>query len=353
MLDEEPSVLYRSRLTLCQNIIRVCSQWHDIGVEFMYEVLELVGWTPVRGVSAVLSIFEASAKSDPEGRGYGRWTKRIDIADIIFLSNDDAQLFLKLLSLCHNLTILVCRAGRDPAFLQSETHHRLLQILENRSLKSFRRLDWPLSMRFGHPAHSPVVPTLPLTSLDIQIGILPPLIVRESVTTLSLRPSYGKAPDPLSSPDWHFTRLKHLGLADLADRDVEPLVPFLIQHSDLLRSLAIRSRYDNENIIFNLSSLTQAVAQLRTLLIRDVDLPFLSGSYPTLTHIGVIDIPRHFNGVITPGPIRAMRSDIFPSIQCVRLLELQEPIDSHSTYGAALVLCVGRGIKVEQVVGEE
>ena len=350
--DQETAILYKSRVEMGQNIIRVCRVWHSIGVELVHEIIQLVGWYSDQRLAAILSSFEASTSSDPVGRGYGRWTKRIDFDVMLFAAEGTEDHFCKLLSLCHNLTTLICRARRDSTSVPSQIHLRIVQLLESRFPNTFRRLDWQASIDFTIDSSPlPIAPTLPLTSLDIEARILPPQIARELVTTLILRPPYGAPPDALS-PEWNFPNLQHLALVYIGDRDVEPMTPFVRQHANTLQSLALRSRYDNRTICVDISDLIHSATQLKALVIRDVDMVMLypPAIFHTITHVGIIGIENPYPAAATPGPASALKHGLFPSLKCLQLLELEAPIGSYHPYGVVLGECEGLGITVRQVV---
>ena len=246
-------------ITTKRAIAGVCKSWRDVGVEFLYESIEIPEdpTGPNARIGTLASIFERSTSdgqlrvghmSSSASLGYGWWTKRIACANDFPSSDEEAKDLFSLLGLCHNLQIfsMIKMRGRGQPCPRSYLVG-LSSLLESRFAHSLRRVEYytrPPRFRDDTSTAStiPRVPGLTCLGIVVREGTavfdIPECHLESfrSVTTLTIRlPS-----DILNLPShWTFSSLLSLAIRNVATGDIPALVPFVKRHRDTLIHLYI------------------------------------------------------------------------------------------------------------------
>ena len=340
-----------------RTIVQVCREWHALGIEFLYETIQIghtrpVGEGQVEELAATLSLAPDSSahSSSPTSvsgsyaQSYGWWTKRLDCHALVFQHYFPALTLL--LTQFHNLSVVTI----EPVQAPNDMTLRLIQIFESRFSHSLRRLDIKIHKN-GSP--HPDLPVIPLFSLDI--------CVKYSLSHSGKQDSFKNIssltldlPSTLQSYDdsLYFPNLKHLGLLSIGLLDISTLMQFVNRHSETISSLNMQPL----GTCRRLSHLINCTRNLRTLTLHDTAIMYLmteQSSYPGITHVGLQSTTRlQYLGRCLGWLERILKErSFFPDLTLVRLLDHHDQTMSDLEWASVIGACASAGVRLQSCRG--
>ena len=302
-------------------IVQVCRSWREVGVQFLYEAIQLREEESER-IMDLVNVLQQSASAS--GQGYGGWIKRIDCHSTL-VSSEDVERLASLLECCHNLQILSISAHEGS---EAGIQTRLNPIIQSRFVHSLNRLDYFVDNIFKDG----FLPNVRLTSLGIdplQLSSDTPLHPSlAEVTTLTINPSSTGVIRHFPS-QWHLPRLRTLAIMHLIDPEIPVLQPFIERHQSTLIHLSLQVATSASPR--NPGRLLGSLSCLQSVTLNDKDIPGLTrtarqdgrNANPTVEYLGIIPFSTSHNldrDCITKGLGDILQHGVFPKLKVVRLL---------------------------------
>ena len=213
-------LIMRAKMTVSRQtklaILLVSRVWKELGIEFLYESIEIPG--VYDKINRLLEVVRQSANGSYLGHGW--WMKRIDCT-LVGLRTFYNQV-LGLLSLCHRIEIFSL-SGKQP--VRFSISNRLMEILHNRFHHSLRRLE----LFINETEHAlSILESTPLLSLAARVDDLTAhLPLNPNFNTLTTLTIYMPKTIHSIPTEWRFPNLRSLSI-DYFDYDDYPaLTPFL------------------------------------------------------------------------------------------------------------------------------
>ena len=343
-------------------IVQVCREWRAIGVEFLYEAIDIRAHTTAPyylGLDRLVSIMrDSSVELDSEEGsevGYGRWIKRVNITtDLLNVENDFGSL-VSLLNLCYNLSILSIDGNDHP----DRATFQLAEIVQTRFPHSLRRLSTKVH---DTNAHRVFLPFIPLRTLDVkvdhQLSDLQGRFSFETITTLTIYFGGGAVLNS-DSDSLYFPSLRTLSLKNIRLPDYTVLNHFVERHSETLRSLHLQPSLASMKMPVLISQATR----LKSVSFDEADFMELCEgtprdsiptSFPGITHLGIVAYHRaHYLGKCLKGVGLILASKMFPNLTLARLLDLNEDIPFREEWAAVIEMCGNEGVRLLDGKGQE
>lgn len=301
-------------------IVSVCRAWKEIGLEYLYESIDI----PI-DVDRLVHLVDIMRQSVSDSyAGHGWWTKRIGWNGRE-LGSESLGTVTSLFELCHHVQILVLVANTIPASMRVTLAH-MIQSRFPHSLRRFEILTHNQEELNTAVRYADTLPNVHLTALSLTARTsvpdhpFHPHFENISTFTIYLPGSVNDLPN-----QWYLPNLRHLTIDNFNQEDVPALLPFVQRHHQTLTYLHLLPTNRECEIPFlchqapNIRSLTfpfNHLRHLRGLAERDQGKgPNFSG----VTHIGIIKPGEMEYMSIGSAMEDLLRMGMFPDLVMLRI----------------------------------
>ena len=334
-------------------IVQVCWEWRTVGMEFLYQTIQIPNYADQSRYNQLHSLAEAlsplpkpSRQSDvtdispfrSSSRGYGWWTKRLDCPRDI-LRYDNYRYFASILDQCPNLSILTITQGS----IFGDGVSNGFGVIQSRLYHSLRRLDFKVrDDNFSLLNFT----SIPLYSLEITFtGSIIEVPHSCSFATISSLTLYFTSALDNCDESFYLPNLRHLALRKVRDDDFIALNRLVSRHSQTLFSLYLQTLYTCES----LPELLHLPLHLRSLAFDDGDLLNLDSTYPGITHLGIFpesgSLEQYARGIT-----RMLDDKIFPHLTVLRMLRLDN-VPFQIKWANVIERCASAGVRLQNSRG--
>ena len=337
-------------------IVQVCREWHALGVEFLYETIQIPLYgqrrrflkldKPTATLHDSVLVPPATYRGEKlSSRGYGWWIKRID-CPCYFLGSTLFPNLMSLLEQCHNLSIFTIKPRSGGTQATMKTMSQLWNTFQSRFYHSLRHVDfkWSSSM------DGVELPCILLSTLALAYKHPPPNIysnpMRQTLTALTLF-----IPNDLQndSDAAYFPNLRYLGFMNIANSDCPVLYNFMKRHRTTVRSFYVQTAV---RWVGGLAPIIHLGTSLRSLTLNFFE-PFEfrgPSKFIGISHLGIGsaegDLKSQMDWIHT-----TLDEGKFPNLKLIRLLDQDGPIPYDATWADRIDRCEKAGLRLKDRQG--